>query len=71
MWRKVYLLVPLGRGDRGDDLCRGGVVNGGLWWSEKASKVSVLTLQPRENVAGDSPEDVFLFLVKRGGEWWW
>uniref|UniRef100_A0A6N2KRN5 Ammonium transporter AmtB-like domain-containing protein n=1 Tax=Salix viminalis TaxID=40686 RepID=A0A6N2KRN5_SALVM len=30
----AYLLVPLGKGGRDDDSCRGGVVNGGLWWPE-------------------------------------
>ena len=35
----MYLLAPLGRGGRGDDSCRGGIVNGGLWWPERASKV--------------------------------
>ena len=38
VWREVYLLAPLGRGDRGDDFCHGGVVNGGLWWPEEASE---------------------------------
>ena len=40
------MLVPLSRGGRGDDSCRGGVVNGGLWWPEWASENDVTTSQP-------------------------
>ena len=45
VWRNVYLLVPLGKGGRGDDPCRGGVVNGGLWLLEEVSKGAGLALQ--------------------------
>ena len=34
----THLLTPLGRGGRGDSSDRGGVGNGGLWWSELASE---------------------------------
>ena len=39
------MLVPLGRGGRGDDSCRGSVVNGGLWWPKGASKSPGFVLQ--------------------------
>ena len=60
----AYLLIQLCRGRRGDSSGRDGVDNGGLWWPEKGSEVAVFKLQSRGDVAGDSPEGVFLLLVK-------
>ena len=52
----MYLIVPLGRGCRGDDSCRGGVVNGGLWWPEEASEVVGAYVAAAATVAFASPE---------------
>ena len=32
-------LVPLSKGGRGNDFCRGGVKNRGLWWPKMGSEV--------------------------------
>ena len=54
----MYLLAPLGRGSRGDDFGRGGVVNGGLWWPEGASKVAGDCVTVAATVSVASPESV-------------
>ena len=61
----MYLLVPLGRGGRGDDSGRGGVVNGGLWWLEGASKVVGDCVTVAATVSVASPESMDGTLV-----WW-
>ena len=50
--------MPLGRGGRGDDSYRGGVVNGDLWWPEGASKVVGVCVAVVATVVVDSPESV-------------
>ena len=53
----MYLLVPLGRGDRGDDSCGGGV--------DKGAYVAVVA-----TVVVASPESVVRLLVRRGSSLW-
>ena len=65
MWRKAYLLVLLGRGARGDDSGRGGVVNGGLWWPEGASKVAGVYVAATITWPVASPESEAELLVSR------
>ena len=66
----MYLLVPLGRVGRGDDSCRGGVVNGGLWWPEEASEVAGVHVAAAVSTSFASPEGVDGWLIWRGTKRW-
>ena len=70
MQRKDYLLIYSGRGDRGG--CPGGcgVVNGGLWWPEKALEVNGVYVAVAATVVLASPESLFGFLVCREHSRW-
>ena len=70
MWRNAYLLVLLGRGARGDDFCGGGVVNGGLWWPEWASKVAGDCVAAAVGTSVASPEWTDEQLELRGNSRW-
>ena len=60
------MLVPLGRGGRGKYPSSGGGVNGGLWWSEEASKNVKAYVATIAIVLVASPESVVRLLVCRG-----
>ena len=66
----MYLLVPLGRGDRGDDSCYGCVRNGGPWWPEEAFKGDGDYVAAAATLIVASLESVVRLLMCRGSSRW-